>query len=99
MPKTLYLHLIVCSFEAIEIRYGVSTTTRTPGHFFTGRPRSGIDRSDSARSTNRFANLCGYASIIGGDECRDLLQIRQSCLGIDYRAVHAAIRARTSAAE
>jgi hypothetical protein len=38
-------------------------------------------------------------SIIGGDECRDLLQICQSCLGIDYRAVHSAIRARTSAAE
>ena len=36
---------------------------------------------------------------IGGDECRDLLQVRQSCLGIDYRAAHAAIRARTSAAE
>ena len=37
--------------------------------------------------------------IIPGDECCDLLQICQSCLGIDYRAVHAAIRARTSAAE
>jgi hypothetical protein len=31
--------------------------------------------------------------------CCDLLQICQRDLGIDYRAVHAAIRERTSAAE
>jgi hypothetical protein len=37
--------------------------------------------------------------ILRSDECRDFLQIGKSCFGIDYCAVHWAIRARTSAAE
>src|SRR5438034_11768623 len=99
MPKTQYLHLIVCSFEAIEIRYEVSTTTRTPGHFFTGRPRSGIDRSDSARSTNRFANLCATPALSAAMNAVISCKSAKASSELDYRAVHAAIRARTSAAE
>ena len=32
-----------------------------------------VGRSDSARSTNRFANLLRNGRIIHGDECRNLL--------------------------
>jgi hypothetical protein len=49
--------------------------TRTPGHFFTGRPRSGSDRNDSAKSNQSIRKSFDDFSVIRDDERGNLLQI------------------------
>ena len=55
--------------------------------------RSG--RSDLARATKRFPNLCASRGSSANDKRCDLVQIRQDCVGIDC-TVHAATRSRES---